>query len=105
MPHSSVPGITIQVPNPQLRVLFAVVSSMCVYLQKWNALAGKCGVRSNLQQGLLCPAVPAVLGCQAGILDQPVVGLLAKTSRCPAVGVVAGPGILLPQQGQGGVGC
>lgn len=96
MPHSSVAGIRIQVPSPQPRALFAVASSMCVSTEV-ECTGRKMWGQIKFAAGVMVPSSPAVLGCQTGIPGQHVAAFLARTSRCPAVRVVAGPGILLPQ--------
>lgn len=53
---------------------------------EWGALTGKCGARSDWQQGLLCPSTLAVSGFQAGVPDQPVLGAPGKGQRGPRWG-------------------
>lgn len=102
MPHS-VAGTRIQASSAQgslcCCLLYVCVSTEvgCTGRKMWGQI--------KFAAGVMVPRSPAVLGCQTGILDQPVVGLLARTGRYPAVRMVAGPGILLPLPREEGGGC
>lgn len=88
MPHSRLAAG--QDYNPGFPLLSLGLFLYVCVCTEWDEPAGKCEV-SHLQQGLLCPSAPAILGCQAGVPDEPVLGAPGKGRRVPSCECGNGP--------------